>query len=568
MSNSVRVVPPSRGPKMNRTFIRVAAVAPFVTLLAACSKDVLSVTNVNNPDVTRVYATAASIEGVISTGYQQLFAGSSGGTTSEGLHTQSHAASLEVYGSVANFGMNTRESIPRVAIFNDRGNSVQTGNTRDWTALSKLTRTAATGVQSLDRLNAAKGTLGSPAQDTRARSFGFFVNGVALGYLAMGYDSAAIVTPAVPSDVVPKLSGYAGAGKAAIQLLDSAIAIASGANATNGANGWPLPGGWISGSSLTLDGYIRFVKSHRARIRAGMARTPAERAAVDWTSVIADATTGITADFIIQINNSLGWACPYDCNQINVSGGWGQVSPYYFGMADTSGFYARWLAQPVSQRDGSGLIITPDQRWPQGATRAAQTADSPLPLPGRRYFRNHPSGEDVSGDPWGSSNYFFRRWWAISNAGNIGPYVSMSKTEMDMLAAEGYIRAGNFAAAGALIDASRAKNGLPSIGVITSATQSIAGGTGCVPQVPQAPAFATVGCGTILEAMKWEKRMETAMTGYMQWFVDSRGWGDLIEGTALHWPVPNGEMDSRVQPFYNLGGIGGKAAAPKGTYGF
>ena len=220
---------------MNRTFIRVAAVAPFALLLAACQKDVLSVSNVNNPDVTRVYATAASIEGVISTGFQQLYAGSSGGTTAEGLHTQSKNFALEVYGSVANFGMNSRNAIPRPAIFNDRGNSVQTGNTRDWTALSKLTRTAATGVQSLDRLTAAKGTLGSPAQDARARSFGFFINGAALGYLAFGYDSAAIVTPSVPSDVVPKLSSYADAGKVAIQLLDSAIAIASSANATNGA---------------------------------------------------------------------------------------------------------------------------------------------------------------------------------------------------------------------------------------------------------------------------------------------------------------------------------------------
>ena len=553
---------------MNRNFIRVAAVAPFALLLAACQKDVLSVANVDSPDVTRVYATAASIEGVISTGFQQLYAGSSGGTTSEGLNVQSKNFALEVYGSVANYGMNSRNAIPRPAIFNDRGNSVQTGNTRDWTALSKLTRTAATGVQSLDRLTVAKGTLGSPAQDARARSFGFFINGAALGYLAFGYDSAAIVTPAIPSDVVPKLVGYADAGKAAIQLLDSAIAIASGPNSTNGANGWPLPGGWIAGSSMTLDQYIRFVKSMRARIRAGLARTPAERAAVNWTAIIADATSGIAADFTLAINNSLGWQCAYDCSQINVSGGWGQVSPFYMGMADTSGFYARWLAQPLGQREGSALIITPDQRWPQGATRAAQTADSPLPLPGRRYFRNHPAGEDVSGDPWGTSNYFYRRWFQISNAGNIGTNVYFSKVELDMLAAEGYIRAGNFASAAALIDASRVKSGLPSIGTITSATQMIAGGTGCVPQVPQAPAFNTVACGTILEAMKWEKRMETAGTSYMAWYVDSRGWGDLIEGTALQWPVPNGEMDSRVQPFYNLGGIGGKSSAPKGTYGF
>jgi len=68
--------------------------------------------------------------------------------------------------------------------------------------------------------------------------------------------------------------------------------------------------------------------------------------------------------------------------------------------------------------------------------------------------------------------------------------------------------------------------------------------------------------------MKYEKRMETAFAGYMQWFNDSRGWGDLVEGTALQWPVPNVEMDARVQPFYNLGGLGGPSSAAKGTYGF
>jgi len=68
--------------------------------------------------------------------------------------------------------------------------------------------------------------------------------------------------------------------------------------------------------------------------------------------------------------------------------------------------------------------------------------------------------------------------------------------------------------------------------------------------------------------MKYEKRMETAFTGYGQWFFDSRGWGDLVENTALEWPVPYQEMDSRNQAFYALGGAGGKSAAPKGTYGF
>jgi hypothetical protein len=62
--------------------------------------------------------------------------------------------------------------------------------------------------------------------------------------------------------------------------------------------------------------------------------------------------------------------------------------------------------------------------------------------------------------------------------------------------------------------------------------------------------------------------METAFTGYGQWYFDGRGWGDLPEGTAVHWPTPNQELDARLKPLYNLGGIGGRDGAARGTYGF
>jgi len=57
--------------------------------------------------------------------------------------------------------------------------------------------------------------------------------------------------------------------------------------------------------------------------------------------------------------------------------------------------------------------------------------------------------------------------------------------------------------------------------------------------------------------------METAFTGYMQWFNDHRGWGDMIEGTPLEWPVPYQEMQARRSPFYD-----GTLLAPTGTYRF
>ena len=47
-----------------------------------------------------------------------------------------------------------------------------------------------------------------------------------------------------------------------------------------------------------------------------------------------------------------------------------------------------------------------------------------------------------------------------------------------------------------------------------------------------------------------------------------RGWGDLLHGMPLMWPVPNEEMDSRQEPFYNMGGFGPAEFGRKGDVRF
>jgi len=51
------------------------------------------------------------------------------------------------------------------------------------------------------------------------------------------------------------------------------------------------------------------------------------------------------------------------------------------------------------------------------------------------------------------------------------------------------------------------------------------------------------------------------------WYFAGRGWGDLPEGTALYWPVPYQEMDTRRQVFYSAGGPNLPGGAPHGNYG-
>lgn len=529
--------------------------------LAACG-DGLEVTNYNNPDVARAYATPAGVEGVIAGLGVQVF---NTQRATESVNTQAKILAGETFASVANFGMAARAQIPRSLISNELGNDNQSGNLANYNQFSRVARTAANAIQAVNRLGQSGQTIGSPAQDARAKAFAFYILGQALGNLSLAYDSAAIVTPAVPSDEVPKLSGAAAVGAAALQMLDSAIAVANSAAATTGANGFPLPTTWINGQSVTRDQFVSLARSYKARFRAGVARTPAQRGAVNWQEVIADANAGVKTDFTVNVGGGSGWSASFDLTQIYVVGGWHQLSPLYYGMADVSGGYDQWLATPRDSRKAF-VVITPDRRWPAGTTRAAQQAAAPTQvLPPGVYIRNRPSGDDVPLGGYGDSHYDHRRYGAANLAASTGPYVEISATEMSMLAAEGYIRTNQLALAIPLINASRLRNGLDALPAsLTSATAPYSSDKGtCVPQVPAAPAFTSAVCGSALEAMKYEKRMETAFTGYMIWFADNRGWGDLVEGTAVEWPVPYQEMQARQQAYYN-----GTNRAPKGTYGF
>jgi hypothetical protein len=476
--------------------------------------------------------------------------------------------STEGFSTVANFCMNNYAAVPRNPIINQVGGQCDGQQLNDFSGFQELARNTANMIIALDKITKAGLTTGSAATDARDRAFAFFVNAVSLGELAVMYDSAAITIPStVPlSTTVPPLSGHAAVMTVALKQLDTAIAIyAAGVAQAPSATMMP------AATAFTTVSWVQYLHSWKARLRAGVARTPTERAAVDWVSVIADATAGITAD--IQIAVGGGWSCGYNCSQMYSSNGWHEMTLMTMGMADTSGAYATFTSSPILGRDGTQLVIaTPDLRFPRGTTRGAQDTVT-LPLPAGRYIANRVPSGDFSGPGFGTSQYDYKRNYAVFKAKAVGPVVQFALAENTMLKAEGSIYAGDIVTARTLIDASRALHGLPTIGAATLVTP-IAGSTvqntvgACVPQVPAPPSFNTLQCGNILEAMKWEKRMETAYTAYATWYQDSRGWGDLVAGTALEWPVPNEEMNSRIKPFYSIGGLGQPDAAVVGTYGW
>src|SRR5438445_12950661 len=325
--------------------------------LVAC-KDALVVDDVNDPDRIRALSRPGDIEAFIGSTYAQIHNATLGGSNDD-LQTQLQVMGMENTSSLANFAMSPRGAIPRTQIENTRNSTGGDGDYRDFVVLERAARMATIGIARLKVL-----TLGSPAQDARARSFARFSQGVAFGNLALAYDSAAIVSENDdPQSIVP-LSDYTAVMDAGLALLDSAIAIA---RANPGA--FPLPVTWISGQALDTTGYFRFIRSYKARFRASVARTPAERAAADWNTIIADAETGITADFNVAMNPAAGWDVIWPVQAFATGpANWHQMSQFWMGMADGGGLYDSWLATTPANRVPF-VVVSADRRFPQGAGR-------------------------------------------------------------------------------------------------------------------------------------------------------------------------------------------------------
>jgi hypothetical protein len=559
-----------------RTLVRSVAALTLgtATFLSACREDPLAVANLNQPDVERALGTARLTETAISKLFQQMFNGqyAVGG---DAIWTQTLVMAFESSSQLGNFGMGTRSSIPRPPIDNSIGNGEAAGNFRDYDLLSRNARSAANTINRLNAFIESGVGTGTDARDAKALSFAYFSLGYALGHISLIYDQAAILTPELfieDNELVPDLSPYGEVNAAALAMLDEAITIANSPEATTGTGGWPIPQDWLrteNSAGTDRAEWIRIIRSYKAKFRAGVARTPAERTAVDWNAVIADATNGISEDLIILASTTLGWNM-VTLNQLAIASSWSQMTPFILGMADTSGGYQAWLQQPLNSRTPF-LMHTPDDRFPEGATREAQQTNSggtattgPPESNPLLYFRMRPAGDDAANHPWGVWYYDNHRFWGIRAGGGNGPFVLMAKAESDMLAAEGYLRTGQVAAAVPLINFYRTRAGLPAIPATNDVNTQVPGGAGCVPQVPVATAVppATV-CGNVFEAMKWEKRVETSFTGHAQWFMDARGWGDLYVDTPLEWPVPYQELFARQMDSYTT-----ERRAGVGTYGF
>ena len=375
---------------------KLYVLAGFAGLLAAaaCSNDVLTVQNPNSPDIGRVLNKPPDVESIIGSSFNTVWAGTVGGSN-DNVNNQMAVMSFENGSSLANFGFGVRISIPRNPIDNSVNNAVAAGNAFDF---NNEARELAASL-GLVQLNTPGFTIGSAAQNSRARAFAFFIMGLANANLALVYDSAAPVTETNSTVAIPPLLRHDDVMKVALGQLDSAIT-----NAGLMTSSFPLVATWIPNNALTGAQFIQVIRSYKARFRAQVARTPAERAAVDWASVRDDANNGITADLVLALDPSKSWSYGWYVQHF-LFDTWTQQTPMILGMADSSGAYDAYLATTINSRirfpDSFGRSAAPARRHPCPAADGLRDGHDPDAISFQLVFpqphQNDPSESGVRG---------------------------------------------------------------------------------------------------------------------------------------------------------------------------
>jgi hypothetical protein len=386
----------------------------------------------------------------------------------------------------------------------------------------------------------------------RARIWGKVMEGLHLGYCGLVMDQCAVYTH---NDVLPTgyddlvrwevehLRPYTEVVAAAVSVLEDAI------KDVDASPAFTLPGNaapvWVNGQTLTNIHVRQLANFLIARLLVYSARTPQERASVNWTKVIAHTAEGLSIDIgptlTAQITSSY-WA------RLQGNGTNDNIRPHYdlIGPADTSGAYQAWVRAPLETRNRFD-IRTPDRRI---------TGTTPTAAGAYFRYRTDNNGFDAAR---GTYNFSAYQWYRNGGSSTSGQMRLFRVDENNLLRAEAFLRTGNATEAARLINISRTRQvtigstnfpGLPAV-TATGVPQS----TGCVPRTKAG------ACGTLMDALMYERGIELAGTDTYRGWLDRRGFGQLVPGTILHMPIPARYLVSMGLPLYSFGGVGNPGAA-------
>ena len=512
--------------------ITVAVAAAATLALAGCQD--LTVENVNSPDRTRATQEPISTESFVSTSFRTFWpVAGHDDYPSWAFATIAH----EIQSGFADFGQLELSAEPRDAWNNSEVNNRRFVNETPWFGLYRTISAVNDALLAIDN-----GTVIVNAErTTRAEAVGKFMQGAAHGYLGLYFDKAIIVDETTQLDTIqgaPDFTEYPAMIDAAVGMLDEAIAIAQTQNFSLPADGWFY-------TEMTRDQFVRLANSYVARLLAYSPRTRAERAAVDWTEVIRRIDAGIQEDFAPVAQPEILWddwkRLVARVRTASRPSDFGRPSYWIVGPADSTNGFVNWASTPVADRMPF-QVRTRDRRI-QGTGGPASA--------GKYVGYNLNNIFQVARGTYRFSWYFFRRF-GTGTSWQDSPAPAVTKTEMDLLKAEALIRLNRAAEAVPLINATRVANGeLPPVTI--DGPPDAAGGV---------PRKLNGQCGSLWDALRYEKGIEMLGVNGVVRFFDMRGWQGLAQYSITQLPVPGRELGTLQLPNYTFGGPGGESSAP------
>jgi hypothetical protein len=512
-------------------FARQSAVLGLFVLLGGCQD--LHISNPNEADRLRALSNPEDVEALIAGAWIPYWIRTqNNGNPYYSLNTISGV----MVTSVADAGALVMSVIPRPPYENHPLAYMSQVSRFPWYTYYSGLDNANEGIRAIDaglRIITTDQTGVARDNTPRALAFAKFCQGLILGYLGMIWDQAFIVTEdsdlESPETRTPRT--YPEVLAAAEASMLEAIAIAQ-------ANPFIIPSTWINGVTITNEDLVRLAHSYMARFHVLGARDPADREKVDWNKVIEYTRNGILEDFAILHESGKLPASNYKRRiQLDHFNGF-RMDNWFLGVSDLSGNFQEWLDTPWDSKDRF-LISTPDRR----ITGATPTSSGSYV----RYRSTNPFRSERG--TWRFSFYQFYRWkglWLDT------PNVVMTVDEMNLFRAEAHLRLGQTGEAVEIINRTRVNNGkLPPVSLV-----GVPGGEECVPKKFDG------SCEDLFGALWYERILETMGLESPRDWLENRGWGRLVPGTILHFPIPGLELETLGLPIYSFGGSGPGSQQP------
>jgi len=473
----------------------MAAGAMF--FLAGCLQD-LNVTNPNAPDTKRAFSTPEDVATLVGQSFNDWYIANQYYDPNQAFSVMADAMAA----SWGNFGMRFNSNEPRLAYNNNKTNNDAEVAQEPWEQ-----NYAALG-EANDALRAIAGGLvirsgGTDVTETY-KALALFVQGAALGNIALIFDQGIIVDETVELPAPLDMRKYGEVSKAALAKLDAAIALAKAGN-------WTIPEDLTPGLKITSARMVQLANTMAARLLAYTPRNAAENAQVDWAKVYAYANAGISTG-----------ASPFDFTIVGDGIKWWDG---YKGLGSAEG----WMR--VHQR----LINMMDPTQPAKFPGCDPLPESTSPLD-KRLETDFTYFDEIPFDPgrgcYHFSNYAHTRYEYMNEDGAnayVGPAPMVLQAENDLLIAEALVRTGgDLGRAATLVNKTRVGRG----------------------NLPQVPADAQ----QLLSAIQHEQDIELLLTGGGIQYYNRRRIDGLQAGTPRHLPVPQSELDINSLPTYTFGG--------------